>query len=456
MNLNQGDIMQINCIMRFLTCFFLFTMVNITQIYADDCHTTVKNITTNKSVTLLSINCKNLYGKPQHIHVLDANLNDKKIGLKPVKAADDQLHPLPYIAKENSKIIAGVNASFFYFNPKNSPDYFDEICPTKTYPQRGSFGNSLMQVDGKIISTNCSNNFNGSGSYARSVFGINKNGSPFIQLLSPGIPLKVNGDIIDAVGAGPNLVSSDIQGNPYVNITNEGFGQWLKITSLAGLNSKEYYAVPASINIADKMSWSFDVIAPNGEQLNMRYHVAAAFYGNAPRTAIGLRKDNHLFLITVDGGDPACGLLKVSADPSSSSFADILGALSGNDAVILFNNNLFYADHNNQEIKKINITDNKNKDANALILKFMDSYKLANAHEIQLIESITGRVLERKGMTLNQLAQFMIDYLHVNSALNLDGGGSTTMYIAGHNPEVLTWNKDHLREVFNGLFLINK
>ena len=218
-----------------------------------------------------------------------------------------------------------------------------------------------------------------------------------------------------------------------MSFCNEGFGQWLKITSLAGLNLKEYYPVPASINIADKMSWSFDVSAPNGEKLNMRYHVAAAFYGNASRTAIGLRKDNHLFLITVDGGGPACALLKVSVDPSSSSFTNIVGALSGNDAVILFNNKLFYADYNKQEIKKINITDNKNKDANALILKFMDSYKLANAQEIQLIESITGRVLERKGMTLNQLAQFMIDYLHVNSALNLDGGGSTTMYIAGHH-----------------------
>lgn len=50
-------------------------------------------------------------------------------------------------------------------------------------------------------------------------------------------------------------------------------------------------------------------------------------------------------------------------------------------------------------------------------------------HKIILI-TLDGRTPEARGMTLNELADFML-LLHCKDAVNLDGGGSTTMWISG-------------------------
>lgn len=50
-------------------------------------------------------------------------------------------------------------------------------------------------------------------------------------------------------------------------------------------------------------------------------------------------------------------------------------------------------------------------------------------HKIILM-TLDGRTDEARGMTLNELADFML-LLHCKDAVNLDGGGSTTMWISG-------------------------
>jgi exopolysaccharide biosynthesis protein len=50
-------------------------------------------------------------------------------------------------------------------------------------------------------------------------------------------------------------------------------------------------------------------------------------------------------------------------------------------------------------------------------------------HKIVLI-TLDGRTDQAKGMTLSELTDFMIS-LHCKDAVNLDGGGSTTMWISG-------------------------
>ena len=54
--------------------------------------------------------------------------------------------------------------------------------------------------------------------------------------------------------------------------------------------------------------------------------------------------------------------------------------------------------------------------------------KIGN-HKIVLI-TLDGRTDQAKGVTLTELANIMIS-LHCKDAVNLDGGGSTTMYISG-------------------------
>ncbi|HWV68152.1 phosphodiester glycosidase family protein [Chitinophaga sp.] len=51
-----------------------------------------------------------------------------------------------------------------------------------------------------------------------------------------------------------------------------------------------------------------------------------------------------------------------------------------------------------------------------------------------LLVTIDGRFQESAGMTAKEATQFMATYFYPQSALNLDGGGSTTMFIKGKGP----------------------
>ncbi len=83
-----------------------------------------------------------------------------------------------------------------------------------------------------------------------------------------------------------------------------------------------------------------------------------------------------------------CGLIKMSIDPRQTPFEDI--ELQQRNALILFNEKLFYADYKKQTISEVEINQSKQKEFNTLKVKFTDSYKLAEPNELQLITTVTG------------------------------------------------------------------
>lgn len=89
------------------------------------------------------------------------------------------------------------------------------------------------------------------------------------------------------------------------------------------------------------------------------------------------------------GHTPGCVFFNRSADPTQCSFNDL--KIEGQDAVILFNGELYYADQKTQEVKIIERTDSKQADFEKLEAKFTDLHQLAGPDEHTLISSITGR-----------------------------------------------------------------
>ena len=57
-----------------------------------------------------------------------------------------------------------------------------------------------------------------------------------------------------------------------------------------------------------------------------------------------------------------------------------------------------------------------------------------------------GRTSESKGLSLYQLANFMKEKLNVETAYNLDGGGSSTMYFNGEIVNNPTTNGNRISE----------
>ena len=89
-----------------------------------------------------------------------------------------------------------------------------------------------------------------------------------------------------------------------------------------------------------------------------------------------------------------CSLIRTEFDPISLPKLDglALGNLDNKDAVILFDNKLFYVEQQTGSIKPITPT-NENQDAlEELRSKFTESPKPASSEELKLIANITGRV----------------------------------------------------------------
>ncbi len=68
-----------------------------------------------------------------------------------------------------------------------------------------------------------------------------------------------------------------------------------------------------------------------------------------------------------------CGLVKMTIDPSQSSFDRIESFLANRNAVILFNDELFYADQTSRTVNKIELTDSNQDDFNRLESKIAKS-----------------------------------------------------------------------------------
>lgn len=88
-----------------------------------------------------------------------------------------------------------------------------------------------------------------------------------------------------------------------------------------------------------------------------------------------------------------CGLVKTQADPIQTPFANIEPLLAGKNAVILYNNEIFYADFAKKEVSKIIVAPEKQSDFDKLKAVFTDNHKFANKVEYSLISSLRGRTL---------------------------------------------------------------
>lgn len=82
-----------------------------------------------------------------------------------------------------------------------------------------------------------------------------------------------------------------------------------------------------------------------------------------------------------------CGLLKMKRDPSQMKFDDIDPLLKGRDAVILFNDELYYVDRKKREVQQIEIEARHQQRFEQLKLKFADGCDLVRMSEVPRIES---------------------------------------------------------------------
>ena len=70
--------------------------------------------------------------------------------------------------------------------------------------------------------------------------------------------------------------------------------------------------------------------------------------------------------------------------------------------------------------------------------------KVADGHYVLVVSD--GRTSESAGLTLYQLAPYMSDELGCETAYNLDGGGSSTLYYDGSVVNNPTTNGDKITE----------
>lgn len=87
-----------------------------------------------------------------------------------------------------------------------------------------------------------------------------------------------------------------------------------------------------------------------------------------------------------------CGLLQMSIDPTQCRFEEVAPLLKGKDALIVVNNQFFYADQKKQVVSALQVTDDNRSDFNQLQTKMMKAYRLADEVDLQLITSVTNRI----------------------------------------------------------------
>jgi CubicO group peptidase (beta-lactamase class C family) len=96
------------------------------------------------------------------------------------------------------------------------------------------------------------------------------------------------------------------------------------------------------------------------------------------------------------GCDRGCAFLKMDVDPIIKDKKDFGRFAFKNtefqDAIILFNNELYYSDQQNQTVTKIEVTESNQKECDQLRKKCDGPFRLAQSNEEhQLIQKVTGR-----------------------------------------------------------------
>ena len=91
----------------------------------------------------------------------------------------------------------------------------------------------------------------------------------------------------------------------------------------------------------------------------------------------------------VKGLTDGCGLFKMSNDPTKHPFNKL--GLGSKNAVVSFNNDLYYVDQTKQTVHKIELTDDNKIAFEKLHASCTNTYKLADGDDHALIASLTGR-----------------------------------------------------------------
>ena len=110
------------------------------------------------------------------------------------------------------------------------------------------------------------------------------------------------------------------------------------------------------------------------------------------------------------------GMVTMSIDPKNVPFVKLEPTLKNIDAIILFDEKLFYADLLTKKVNLIEVTDTNRDDFIRLKSKFGDNYKTVSREDFELVTSVTGRtqVEDEEGMCIAladmYFAQLVMDY----------------------------------------------
>ena len=180
-------------------------------------------------VSLLQLVCTSpsipIFGKagPLNISVLSVDLTLPTLRLAPI--ADSSLKPVDVQAASypSRRLIAGINGGYFWRTDASS--FIDGVCQGKSRadalqpaslgtPNTG-VGDNAVVASGALLSSNC----DCAGNSRPAVLTINASHSR-IDVLHRGDP-PLFGLAYDAIGSGPNLVSTNASGATYVDIPKD-------------------------------------------------------------------------------------------------------------------------------------------------------------------------------------------------------------------------------------------
>ena len=120
-----------------------------------------------------------------------------------------------------------------------------------------------------------------------------------------------------------------------------------------------------------------------------------------------------------------CALVKMSKNPLTCSYNEIDKLIQCENTIILYNNELFFADRVTQSVEKIIITTDKQADFNQLKLAIGDSAKLADITQLKLIESVTGSSFKKNLAEYVTLIENRFNFLQTADWLNSKGKEET-------------------------------
>src|SRR3990167_1784544 len=128
------------------------------------------------------------------------------------------------------------------------------------------------------------------------------------------------------------------------------------------------------------------------------------------------------------------GLLSMDNSPLTASFAEIEKFLDGRDAVILFNQELYYADRKKREVYQVEITERNTKSADQLQLKFTNQYQIADDKAQALIVSVTGRKPAGGEKDSTWTERFLFEIYKRNSVYLNDAAWSMVNLFTNYTP----------------------